>query len=61
MKTEKKEFKMRAFSNKKMNPKFYQATPEEVNNPELRFAAPAKEKNKYGHYQNGRISAIRPE
>ena len=61
MKTEKKEFKVRNFSSKKVNLKFYSATPEEVNNPEYRTAIPANQKNRFGHYQNGKITAVRPE
>jgi hypothetical protein len=61
MKTEKKEFKVRNFSSKKVNPKFYSATPEELNNPEYRTAVPTNQKNKFGQYQNGKIISIRSE
>ena len=39
----------------------YYASKSEVNNPKYRSASPATEKNRFGFYQNGSITALRPE
>jgi len=53
-------FEVRAYGKEKI-PYSYYATPDEVQNKELRKCTPASKKNKYGYYQSGRITAVRAE
>jgi hypothetical protein len=53
-------FEVRAYGKEKI-PHGYYATPDELENKELRKANPATKKNRYGHYQSGRITAVRAE
>lgn len=53
-------FEVRAYGKGKI-PYSYYATPDEIQNKDLRKAKPATKKNKYGYYQSGRITALRAE
>lgn len=60
MTVEKKELEYQ-YRYRKVNPPYYYASKNEVNNPKYRSASPATEKNRYGFYQNGSITALRSE
>jgi hypothetical protein len=53
-------FEVKAYGKEKI-PYTYYATREDVENKSLRTAKPSTKKNKNGHYQNGRIVALRSE
>jgi hypothetical protein len=53
-------FEVKAYGKEKI-PYSYYATKEDVENKSLRTARPSTRKNKYGHYQHGRIVAVRAE
>lgn len=53
-------FEVKAYGKEKI-PYAYYATPEDIQNKDLRKSKPAIKKNKYGYYQSGRITALRAE